>query len=216
MLEDASAAKIRLIMTLRTAGIADTDVLAAIESIPRDAFCRPDCGNPYADIGYVMPDRTILHPPSLLAFMLVALRPSDRLRVLDVGTATGYQAAVLARLSRMVYTLDDTIEMQAAAKERFQALNLTNLVLLQGPPDKGWAKSAPFDRIFVNALHGGIPARLIDQLAVGGILVVPVGQSPSESMVLRVVKTQHGIETQQLVHSPLRGRYIYPEDPAAV
>lgn len=216
MLEEASAAKIRLIMTLRNAGIADTDVLAAIESIPREPFCAADCGNPYADVGYVSPGQYILHPPSVLAFMLVALRPSDRLRVLDVGTGTGYQAAVLSQLSRMVYSLDVSLEAQAPAKERLKDLGFTNLILLQGATDKGWAKSAPFDRIFVNTLHGGIPAKLIDQLAVGGIMVVPVGQSPSESMILRVVKTEHGIETQQLIHSPLRGRYIYPAETGAL
>lgn len=211
MLEDESTGKIRLLMTLRNAGIADTDVLAAVESVPREPFFPADEASPYADLGYVAQPDCILHPPSLLAFMLVALRPSERLRVLDVGTGTGYQAAVLSHLSRMVYTLDSSIESQAAAKDRFKTLGLTNLVLLQGSLDKGWAKSAPYDRIFVNTLHGGIPARLIDQLAVGGIMVVPVGQNPSECMVLRVVKTEQGIETQQLIHSPLRGRYLYPQ-----
>ena len=153
-----AARKIRLIMRLRRAGISDINVLSAIERIPREAFV-PDS---FQDQAYE--DRTLpighgqtLSQPRVVALMTQALEIDRRIKVLEIGTGSGYQAAVLSRLCRRLYTIERHRELQRAAERRFQELRLHNITARLGDGAKGWPEQAPFARIMVTAAAAGIP-----------------------------------------------------------
>ena len=194
-----AARKIRLIMRLRRAGISDTKVLSAIERIPREAFV-PDS---FQDQAYE--DRTLpighgqtLSQPRVVALMTQALEIDRRIKVLEIGTGSGYQAAVLSRLCRRLYTIERHRELQRAAERRFQELRLHNITARLGDGAKGWPEQAPFARIMVTAAAAGIPESLVDQLAPGGIMVVPVGRPGADQTLLRVTRGEDGIHEEVL------------------
>ena len=194
-----AARKIRLIMRLRRAGISDTNVLSAIERIPREAFV-PDS---FLDQAYE--DRTLpighgqtLSQPRVVALMTQALEIDRRIKVLEIGTGSGYQAAVLSRLCRRLYTIERHRELQRAAERRFQELRLHNITARLGDGAKGWPEQAPFARIIVTAAASGIPESLVDQLAPGGIMVVPVGRPGADQTLLRVTRNEDGFHEEVL------------------
>ena len=193
------ARKIRLIMRLRRAGISDTNVLSAIERIPREAFV-PDS---FQDQAYE--DRTLpighgqtLSQPRVVALMTQALEIDRRIKVLEIGTGSGYQAAVLSRLCRRLYTIERHRELQRAAERRFRELRLHNITARLGDGAKGWPEQAPFARIMVTAAAAGIPESLVDQLAPGGIMVVPVGRPGADQTLLRVTRNEDGFHEEVL------------------
>ena len=193
------ARKIRLIMRLRRAGISDTKVLSAIERIPREAFV-PDS---FQDQAYE--DRTLpighgqtLSQPRVVALMTQALEIDRRIKVLEIGTGSGYQAAVLSRLCRRLYTIERHRGLQRAAERRFQELRLHNITARLGDGAKGWPEQAPFARIIVTAAAAGIPESLVDQLAPGGIMVVPVGRPGADQTLLRVTRNEDGFHEEVL------------------
>lgn len=191
--------RIRLLMKLRTSGVTDTRVLSAIESVPRELFV-PDAfkDKAYEDTALPIDSGQTISQPSVVAWMSSALCTSDRMRVLEIGTGSGYQAAVLSRLCRMVYTIERHKDLLAVAEERFKAMRLTNILTYAGDGSKGWKSAAPYDRIIVTAAAHEVPATLLDQLAVGGIMVIPVG-SATEQILLRIEKTPEGIRQQHLM-----------------
>jgi protein-L-isoaspartate(D-aspartate) O-methyltransferase len=185
-----------MIMQLRTAGISDTAVLAAIERIPREAFVP----QPFQDQSYE--DRTLpigqgqtLSQPRVVARMTQALRASDRMRVLEIGTGSGYQAAVLSRLCRRVYTVERHKALLETAEERFHALRLHNITSKLGDGSRGWPEQAPFERIIVTAAANEIPGLLVDQLGDGGVMVLPIGETSREQTLLRL--TREGKEVRE-------------------
>lgn len=196
---DTLPERIRLLMKLRTSGVTDTRVLSAIESIPRELFV-PDAfrDKAYEDVALPIDSGQTISQPSVVAWMSWALSTSDRLRVLEIGTGSGYQAAVLSRLCRMVYTVERHKDLLRVAEERFKQLKLSNILTHAGDGYKGWRQAAPFDRIIVTAAAHEVPAALLDQLAVGGIMVIPVG-SATEQLLLRIEKTEEGIRQQHLM-----------------
>ncbi len=191
--------KIRLIMELRRVGISDTTVLSAIERIPREAFVPAS----FRDQAYE--DRTLpigrgqtLSRPRVVALMTQALDTDRRMKVLEVGTGSGYQAAVLSRLCRRLYTIERHRELQRTAERRFQALRLHNITGRLGDGAKGWPEQAPFARIMVTAAVEEVPAALLDQLAPGGIMVVPVGRQGRDQALLRVRRSEDGFHEDSL------------------
>jgi protein-L-isoaspartate(D-aspartate) O-methyltransferase len=193
------ARKIRLIMQLRRSGISDTSVLSAIERIPREAFV-PDSflDQAYEDRSLPIGRGQTLSQPRVVALMTQALRTDRRIKVLEVGTGSGYQAAVLSRLCRRLYTIERHRELQRAAERRFQKLRLHNITARLGDGAKGWPEQAPFARIIVTAAAEQIPAGLVDQLAPGGIMIVPVGDRGRDQELLRVTRTADGIHEEVL------------------
>ncbi|GGE33953.1 protein-L-isoaspartate O-methyltransferase [Marinicauda pacifica] len=175
---------IQLVMALRRAGITDKAVLSAMERTPRNVFVaegfldqayenRPlpiDCGQ-------------TISQPYIVAMMTEALKVDDRCKVLEIGTGSGYQAAILARLSRRVYTIERYRTLMKAAEERFAAQRLTNIVTRIGDGSKGWPEQAPFDRIMVTAAAPERPETLLDQLKDGGICVAPVQNGPVQTLM---------------------------------
>ncbi len=210
--------KIRLIMELRRVGIADTDVLSAIERIPREAFTPESFRHQaYENMAIPIGQGQTLSQPQVVALMTQALRASHRTKVLEVGTGSGYQAAVLSRLCRRVYTVERFRELLQSAEARFAELRLHNITTRHGDGWKGWREQAPFDRIMVTAAATDIPGDLVDQLTEGGHMVLPVGRTSRDQALLRLTRTADGIVEEHL--SDVRFVPLVegvPGDPAAV
>ena len=196
---------IELVMALRKQGITDTRVLSAIETIPRDVFVdRPFELNAYDNSALPIACGQTISQPYVVAFATQALEIDPKHRVLELGTGSGYQAAILSPLCRMVYTVERHKPLLAQAEERFKKLRLTNIVTRHGDGLKGWPEGAPFDRILLSAAVPEVPQILIDQLKPAGILVAPVGgdaqsaRGVSQSLT-KIVKGEQGITRENLL-----------------
>ena len=193
------ARKIRLVMELRQAGIANTAVLSAIERIPREAFVpEPFLDRAYEDCALPIGHGQTLSRPQVVARMTEALAAGPRVKVLEIGTGSGYQAAVLSRLCRRVYTIERYRPLLLEAEERFAALRLSNITARVGDGFKGWREQAPFERIIVTAAASEVPGALADQLAEGGVMVMPVGRQGRDQNLLRLVRTADGLVEEPL------------------
>lgn len=192
--------KIELVMALRAQRIRDTRVLAAIETVPRELFV-PDAFKDmaYADQALPIECGQTLSQPFIVAFMTDRLMVGDRMKALEVGTGSGYQTAILAQLCRRVYTMERYRTLMKAAEERFAQLRLANVTTVLGDGSKGWPAQAPFDRIIVTAAAKKLPRKLLEQLAVGGIMVIPVEVSPGKQELLRITRTEEGFERESLL-----------------
>ncbi len=189
--------RLRLLMKLRNSGITDTRVLSAMESIPRDLFVPESFQDKaYEDTALPIDCHQTISQPTVVAWMTWALNVNDRMRVLEIGTGSGYQAAILSRLARMVYTIERHKDLLAVAEARFKELKLSNIMTQAGDGSKGWKGALPFDRIIVTAAAHEVPAMLLKQLAEGGIMVIPVG-SNTEQILLRIEKMPDGSIQQQ-------------------
>jgi protein-L-isoaspartate(D-aspartate) O-methyltransferase len=193
------ARKIRLVMELRRAGIADTAVLSAIERIPREAFVpKPFLDRAYEDTALPIGHGQTLSRPRVVALMTEALGAGPRSKVLEIGTGSGYQAAVLSRLCRRVYTVERYRPLLVEAEARFATLRLSNITARVGDGFKGWREQAPFERIMVTAAARDVPSILADQLAEGGVMVLPVGRQGRDQNLLRLVRTAEGLVEEPL------------------
>lgn len=189
--------RIRLLMKLRTSGIRDTAVLSAFEQIPRELFVPETfMMQAYEDVALPIASGQTISQPSVVANMTQALQVTPRSRVLEIGTGSGYQAAVLSKLARHVYTLERHAELQRQAKAIFDELQLTNIITRLGDGSKGWKEAAPFDRIIVTAGAEEIPAALLEQLAPNGRMVIPVGHATQQQLLL-VTKDAEGNVTEE-------------------
>ena len=188
----ADAKKIRLIMNLRTAGINDARVLNAIERVPREMFI-PDTFRDQAWEDTALPiglGQTISQP-LVVGAMTQGLELTDRDKVLEIGTGCGYQAAILSRLARRVYTIERHRPLAELSHRHFEQLRISNITAICGDGMKGWpeAGQAPFDKIIVTAAARDKPPQaLLDQLRIGGIMIVPVGQNGNGQSLRRYRK----------------------------
>ncbi len=181
--------RIRLLMDLRAAGIGDTAVLSAIERVPREAFVPPTFRDrAYEDAALPIGHAQTLSRPSVVGLMSQALEAGPRMKVLEIGTGSGYQTCVLARMVRRVYTIERHRELMQEAEARFNALRIHNVTTKFGDGWQGWGAQAPFERIIVTAAPSEIPGTLIDQLAEGGVMVLPVGREKRTQSLIRVRK----------------------------
>ncbi|HEX2890194.1 protein-L-isoaspartate(D-aspartate) O-methyltransferase [Vineibacter terrae] len=195
-----SVAKQRLITDLQRGGITDERVLAVMASIPREAFVsRTFVERAYDNMALPIGFGQTISQPQVVAAMTQALDIGARMKVLEIGTGSGYQAAILARLARRVFTIERYKMLSRDAERRLLDLRVHNVVFHVGDGTKGWPPQAPYDRIIVTAAAGEMPMTLVDQLAVGGIMLVPVGPDPVNQTVERVVKTEHGITREELM-----------------
>ncbi len=191
--------KMQFLFALRSKGVTDSRVLSAMEKIDRAHFIR----NLFADRAYEdMPlpigaGQTISQP-SVVGIMTQALDVQPRDKVLEVGTGSGYQAAILSQLARRVYTVDRHRRLVAEAKAIFERLDLVNITPITADGSFGLPDQAPFDRILVTAAAEDAPGPLLAQLRIGGIMVLPVGQSDAVQSLIRVHRTETGFEYDEL------------------
>ncbi|RAU22635.1 protein-L-isoaspartate O-methyltransferase [Paramagnetospirillum kuznetsovii] len=197
---------IRLLMELRRMGVADTRTLSAIERIPRELFIAgPFLDQAYENTALPIDCGQTVSQPLVVALMTQALDVGERMKVLEVGTGSGYQAAVLAQLCRRLYTVERHKPLLAQAEARFKQLRLHNITARMGDGSRGWPEQAPFDRIMVTAAAPDIPPALVDQLKPDGIMVLPLGDVGGQDQELvRVTKTADGID----IHPFLPVRFV--------
>lgn len=192
--------RIRLIMELRHEGINDTRVLSAIERVPRERFVPETfVDQAYDNIALPIGYGQTISQPFVVAYMTEKLEVGDRMKVLEIGTGSGYQTAVLAQLCRRIYTIERHRELLREAEKRFAALRLNNIVTRYGDGSRGWPEQAPFDRIIVTAAAADLPKPLIDQLAVGGLMVLPMGSDVFDQRLVRIRRTEDGHEIEPLL-----------------
>ncbi len=193
--------KALLILELRQGGVTDRKVVDAMERVPREMFV-PDAlrEQAYENIALPIGHHQTVSQPLTVGLMTQALNLSDRMKVLEIGTGSGFQSAVLASLCRRLYTIERYRELSRGAEQRFEKLRLTNITTKVGDGSLGWKEQAPFERIIVTAAAHDIPPVLVEQLAIGGIMVVPVndGRDEHDQRLLRVTRTEEGVETEEL------------------
>jgi protein-L-isoaspartate(D-aspartate) O-methyltransferase len=194
------ANRIRLVLGLRSAGITDAAVLGAIESVPRERFI-PETFRDQAweDIALPIGLGQTISQPRVVAMMTEALKVTKRHRVLEIGTGSGYQAAVLAKLCRRLYTIERHPALLARAEAILKELGLTNIVTRAGDGMAGWPELAPFDRIIVTAAPAEAPKPLLDQLSPeGGIMVIPMGRTADSQHLWRITRQGDRYDREQL------------------
>jgi protein-L-isoaspartate(D-aspartate) O-methyltransferase len=191
--------QIELIMQLRRRGIRDAKVLRAIEGVPRELFVdEAFTDHAYQDIALPIECGQTISQPYVVAFMTEKLELDDRHKVLEIGTGSAYQAAVLSHLCRRVYSVERWRELQKLADHRLAELGITNVTTIIGDGWLGWPPQAPFDRIIVTAAALDAPAALLDQLKEGGRMIIPLGETRDEQQLVQIDKTEEG-----LVETPL-------------
>ena len=195
----APETKMQFLYALRSKGVTDMAVLSAMEEVDRGPFVKGLFSQrAYEDMPLPINCGQTISQPSVVGLMTQALQVTPRDKVLEVGTGSGYQAAILSRLARRVYTIDRHRRLVQEAREIFDALDLTNVTAVAGDGSFGLAEQAPFDRIIVTAAAEDPPGPLLAQLKIGGIMVVPVGQSDAVQTLIRVRKTEDGLEYDEL------------------
>ena len=174
----------RLVLALRSQGVTDPAVLAAIERTPRDLF-TPDLfkQRSWEDSALPIACGQTISQPFIVGLMTQALTLEPRARVLEIGTGSGYQTAVLSRLARLVYSIERYRTLKREAEARFETLGLTNVITKFGDGGQGWPEQAPFDRILVTAAAPSEPKLLLRQLKPAGVLVAPIGKGPVQRLM---------------------------------
>jgi len=195
-------------------GVKDTRVLAAMRKIPRHEFL-PEAirGVAYADQALPIGEGQTMSQPYMVALMTELLELKGPERVLEIGTGSGYQAAVLAELCEKVYTVERVKMLAAQARVVLDRLGYKNVAIKVYDGTYGWKETAPFDAIVVTAGSPDVPSALVDQLKDGGRLVIPVGERHSQQLV-RMIKTSRGIVTEKSVPCifvPLIGAHGWKE-----
>jgi protein-L-isoaspartate(D-aspartate) O-methyltransferase len=191
--------KLRLLMELRRAGIGDARVLGAIEKTPRERFVPPAFADQaYENVALPINHGQTISQPFVVALMTEKLEIGERHKVLEIGTGSGYQTAILARLARRVFTIERHRELLQEAEATLADLRLHNIVFRHGDGSRSWPEQVPFDRIVVTAAAAEVPAVLVDGLAEDGVLVVPVGGDRRDQQLLRIRRCGGGFATEDL------------------
>lgn len=191
--------RVQIVMALRSVGVTDTSVMAAIESIPRENFVPSSLRqHAYEDVTLPIGYGQTLSQPSVVGIMTQSLCLSDRMKVLEVGTGSGYQTAILSKLARRIYTIERHKALVLGAEIRFKDLKISNVTAKYGDGTVGWKEQTPFDRIVVTAASLDVPPILASQLAIGGMMVVPIGVDSQTQTILRVTRKKNGLKIEEL------------------
>ena len=198
-MQDFQHEKARLIMTLRGMGVVEADVLSAMERVPRELFVPTELSqHAYENASLPIALEQTISQPYIVARMTAALELTGRERVLEIGTGSGYQAAILSFLCRRVYSIERLRPLLVEAENRFRKLRITNVTSKFGDGAKGWPEGAPFDRVILTCAPPEIPATLLNQLKTGGIMVAPEGRDREQSLVV-IRRTEEGFERRELL-----------------
>ncbi|MEM9045463.1 MAG: protein-L-isoaspartate(D-aspartate) O-methyltransferase [Pseudomonadota bacterium] len=196
---DRQQGMMQLIFALRSAGITDRAVLDAMEATPRDLFVdRTFKERAYENRPLPISCGQTISQPSVVGIMTEALEVHSRCKVLEVGAGSGYQSAILARLARRVYAIERHRPLALQARARMEDLDLSNVTIRAADGTRGWPEQAPFDRILLAAAADDPPAPLLEQLRVGGIMVLPVGNSDDVQQLIKIEKTDTGFDYSEL------------------
>ncbi|WP_445285975.1 protein-L-isoaspartate(D-aspartate) O-methyltransferase [Yoonia sp. 208BN28-4] len=189
----------QFLFALRSKGVTDARVLTAMEKVDRAAFVKGIFSErAYEDMPLPISCGQTISQPSVVGLMTQALQVQPRHKVLEIGTGSGYQAAVLSQLARRVYTVDRFKRLVTEAKAIFDAQDITNITTFTADGSFGYSEQAPFDRILLTAAAEDAPSPLLAQLRVGGIMVLPVGQSDTVQTLIRVTRTETGYDYDEL------------------
>ena len=193
-------AQMQFLFTLRSKGVTDTRTLGAMEKVDRGIFMRGFFAERvYEDMPLPIACGQTISQPSVVGLMTQALNVQPRDKVLEVGTGSGYQAAILSHLARRVYTVDRHRRLVREAREIFDELGIVNITAFTADGSHGLPEQAPFDRIIVTAAAEDPPGPLLEQLRVGGIMVVPVGQSDNVQHLIKVTCGSERLEYEELL-----------------
>ena len=192
--------RIRMVMELRRAGVTDAAVLGAMEAVDREAFVPQGWREQaYADKPLPIGHGQTISQPAVVGLMLQALELKPGMRVLEIGVGSGYQTALLARLTRSVYGLERIRALLDEARLRLSAEAPDNVYLRWADGGSGWPESAPFDRIIAAAAATDLPAALADQLKIGGVMVLPLVEADGRQAIWRIRRTSDSFETERLL-----------------
>lgn len=209
---------LRLLMELRGLGVSDARVLGALERVPREIFVPAAFKDQaYENVALPIGHGQTISQPLVVALMTEALEVGERHKVLEIGTGSGYQTAVLARLCRRVFSIERHRALLKEAEKRFAELRLHNVTSRFGDGTKGWPEQAPFDRIIVTAAAPELPGKLLSSLAEGGVLVAPVGEERRDQRLIRIRRKDGSSITEEL--GPVRFVPLVqglPRDPQAL
>lgn len=199
-----------LIDRIQERGISDLEILRAFDQVPRHLFVPEAVQHrAYEDAALPIGFGQTASQPSLQALYLQILRPGKNDRVLEIGTGSGFQTALLAHLAGNVYSMERIRELSVRARRVLDLLRLSNVALLVGDGTVGWPRYAPYDAILVAAGAPAVPAALVEQLAPGGRMLIPVGDRNEQRLML-YHRTEEGIETEEVARClfvPLIGRF---------
>jgi len=192
--------RMEFLLTLRKRGITDQAVLRAMEEVPRSEFVQPDYANlAYSDHALPIACGQTISQPYVVAYMTEQLGLKREHRILEVGTGSGYQAAVLSSLAREVVSIERFRTLADTARERLRRLGYNNVEVVVGDGFAGVPEKAPYDRIVVTAAAEKLPQALVDQLGEGGVMLLPLGPHEGTQHIIKVTKTSTGLEREELL-----------------
>ncbi len=191
--------KARLLLELRRSGVTDQRILSVFEAVPREEFVLPVFrGRSYDNTALPIDHGQTISEPAVIAMMLAALDARANEKVLEIGTGSGYLTALLCRLCRRVYSIERKKLLLEDAQVRLRQLRCHNVTAVHGDGIKGWPNQAPFPRIIVSAAAEVVPENLVDQLAPGGVMVIPVGRTHDMQRLLKVTRQGDDIIEENL------------------
>jgi protein-L-isoaspartate(D-aspartate) O-methyltransferase len=197
---DEGEERMGFLLDLRRRGIVDQRVLRAMDQVPREIFVAPDYAeDAYADQALPIACGQTISQPYVVAYMTEQLALTSHHRVLEIGTGSGYQAAVLSRLAREVVTVERYRTLAETARTRLATLGYDNVTVVVGDGFEGHAALAPYDRIIVTAAAEEIPAPLLAQLGEDGVMVVPVGPHGGAQRIVKLTKSSDGVKREDLI-----------------
>lgn len=192
--------QMQFLFALRSKGVTDARTLGAMEAVDRGIFLKGlFAERAYEDMPLPIPCGQTISQPSVVGRMTQALDVQPRDKVLEVGTGSGYQAAILSHLARRVYTVDRHRRLVREARAIFDELGIVNITAFTADGSHGLEDQAPFDRIIVTAAAEDPPGPLLAQLKIGGIMVVPVGQSDAVQSLIKVTRSEEGFDYEELL-----------------
>jgi protein-L-isoaspartate(D-aspartate) O-methyltransferase len=192
--------RMQFLLDLRRRGIGDAAVLRAMDEVPREYFVAPDMvESAYADRALPIACGQTISQPYVVAYMTEQLALQPQHRVLEIGTGSGYQAAVLSRLAREVVSVERFAQLADAARIRLETLGFGNVEIVVGNGIDGWPERAPYDRIIVTAAAEEVPQALVDQLAEGGTMLLPLGPHGGTQHLVKLNKAQTELTRQKLI-----------------
>jgi protein-L-isoaspartate(D-aspartate) O-methyltransferase len=197
---DGGIGRMEFLLSLRRRGVSDPAVLRAMDAVPREAFVLPEFSDTaYADQAMPIACGQTISQPFVVAYMTEQLGVKRDHRVLEVGTGSGYQAAILSRLAGEVFTIERYRTLAERARKTLERLGYDNVTVIVGDGLNGVPEHAPYDRIMVTAAAETIPQALVEQLAEGGVMVLPLGQHDGPQRIVRLTRAGEGVTQQDLL-----------------